>query len=121
MTELYSSKNNMHFARLKNGRTILLKSKKAQEQEKILDNLLKLNKHFWDSMIDGKNKKPLNVGFFIYRRTKRRWDWANIIQGISDAMVKAGYLEDDSAEFFTPVFLGFEVDKENPRVELSVL
>ena len=39
MTELYSSKNNMHFARLKNGRTILLKSKKAQEQEKILDNL----------------------------------------------------------------------------------
>ena len=72
-------------------------------------------------MIDGKNKKPLSVGFFVYRKTKRRWDWANIIQGISDAMVKAGYLEDDSAEFFTPVFLGFKVDKENPRVELSVL
>lgn len=118
--ELRSSKNSRQFVRMKNGRTLLLKSKLAIEQDRILDEELKKNFNKWKNMISQKCLKPLKVCFFVYRGSKRRWDWLNIIQGLSDSMVKAGYIEDDSAEFFTPVFLGFEIDKNNPRVEISL-
>lgn len=119
-TELYSSKNSMQFVRTKNGRTVLLKSKRAREQDSVLYDKLVALKPIW-KLIGGENKtKPLKVGFYIYRKTKRRWDWTNIIQGLSDAMVRAGYLKDDSAEYFTPVFLGFSVDPEDPRVEITI-
>lgn len=120
-TELYSSKNSRKFVRnRRTGQTFIVKSKRAQEQEKTLGVMLENHKQMWYQMIKEK-KYPLNVGFYIYRRTRIRWDWVNIIQGLADAMVKAGYMEDDSAFFFTPVFLGWDIDKEHPRVEISVL
>jgi len=64
---------------------------------------------------------PLRVSFKIYRETKRRFDYTNIIQGLLDAMVKADYLPDDSAEFIIPVFEKYEVDKNNPRTIISIV
>jgi Holliday junction resolvase RusA-like endonuclease len=64
---------------------------------------------------------PLKVGFYVYSKTRRRFDWVNIVQGLQDAMVKNKYLPDDSALYLTPIFLGFDVDADNPRVEISVL
>ena len=120
-TELYSSKNSRKFVRNKRtGQTFIVKSARAQEQEKTLGVLLERHKPMWMQMVKEK-KYPLRVGFYIYRRTRIRWDWVNIIQGLADAMVKAGYMEDDSAFFFTPVFIGWDIDKEHPRVEISVL
>ena len=44
----------------------------------------------------------------------------NIFQGLADMMVKCGWMPDDNADEFLPVFLGYEVDKNNPRVEIFV-
>lgn len=120
-TELHSSKNGRQFVRLKNGRTVLLKSKSATAQEKFFEEELAKNYHKWAQMTKDVKGFPLKVGFFVYRATHRRWDWMNIIQGLADGMVKAGYLEDDCVKFFTPVFLGYDIDKDDPRVEISVV
>lgn len=99
---------------------LVIKSKIAIEQDKILKELLPKNKPVWEQMI--KNKSfPLKVSFSIYKSTKRRWDWTNLIQGLADAMVKYGYIPDDDMSHFTPVFDKWGVDKENPRVEIEVL
>lgn len=120
-TELYSSKNSRKFVRnRRTGQTFIVKSARAQQQEKVLDALLNQNKEIWYEMVKEK-KYPLRVGFYIYRKTRMRWDWVNIIQGLADAMVKAGYIEDDSAFYFTPYFIGWDIDKNNPRVEITVL
>lgn len=65
--------------------------------------------------------KPLKISFKIYRKTHRRFDYINIIQGLCDEMVRAGWLEDDDADNLIPVFEPYEVDKNNPRVEITVL
>ncbi len=62
---------------------------------------------------------PYSVGFFFIRDSKRRFDYVNIVQVIADLMVKYGWIEDDNADFFVPVFLGYKVDKEHPGVEIS--
>lgn len=119
-THLYSMKNSRTFTRLKNGMTILAKPGRVRKMEKDLDDMLEKHKPMWVEMIKDK-KYPLKVGFYVYRKDKRRWDWQNIIQGLADAMTRAKYIEDDSAYFFTPVYLGWDIDKEHPRVEIRVL
>lgn len=119
-TDLYSTKNARQFRRLKDGRTFLTKRYAVQKFEKKLDELLQNHKPMWMEMIKDK-KYPLKVGFYVYRRTKMRWDWQNIIQGLADGMTRNGYIEDDSAFYFTPVYLGWDIDKEHPRVEIRVL
>lgn len=113
--ELYSSKNTRTFTRLGNGRTVLLKSRKAKEQEDTLGTALKANFEQWKAMTANKSY-PLRVHFEIYRKTRRVWDWLNIIQGIADAMTHAGYIPDDNTNFFTPVFDKADYDKDDPRV-----
>ena len=119
-TDLYSTKNARQFRRLKDGRTILTKRYAVIKFEKQLDELLERHKPMWMEMIKDK-KYPLKVGFYVYRRTRMRWDWQNIIQGLADGMTRNGYIEDDSASYFTPVYLGWDIDKEHPRVEIRVL
>lgn len=117
---LLSTKNARQFRRLKDGRTFLTKRYAVQKFEKQLDKLLEAHKLTWMEMIKDKTY-PLKVGFFVYRKTRGRWDWQNIIQGLADGMTRAGYIEDDSAFYFTPVYLGWDIDKEHPRVEIRVL
>lgn len=118
--ELHSSKNSKQIVTLKTGKKMLINSIYARRQEKILDVLLPANKRIWEKMKEGKTY-PLRVGFFIYRQTKRRWDFINIIQGLADCMTRYGYWPDDNVEYFIPVFLGWAVDKKNPRVEMTIL
>lgn len=119
--ELRSSKNErMIVFSKKQNRPMIIKKPIARIEENKLHTLLMLNKGKWDKMIEGKSF-PLKVGFFIYRKTRRAWDWINLLQGTQDAMTKAGYIPDDNVNYLTPVFLGWAVDKENPRVEICVL
>lgn len=37
-----------------------------------------------------------------------------------DCLVEIGILPDDNADELIPIFLPYEVDKDNPRVELSI-
>lgn len=119
--ELYSSKNGQQIIYSKKRQHLMvIKKAVARQQEYVLGTLLMANKRTWDKMIEGK-QYPLKVGFYIYRKTRRRFDWCNILQGLQDAMVKANYLPDDNASYLTPVCLGWEVDSENPRCEVCVL
>ena len=65
-------------------------------------------------------KYPLKVHLFIYRKTKRRFDYVNLVQNLFDCMQMAEWLPDDDADHLIPVFDGYSVDKGNPRVEISV-
>lgn len=113
--ELYSSKNSKRILfNRSTGRSFVAKSKQAMQNEKDLIQFFSLMRCQFLKMLEGK-EKPYRIHFKIYRQTKRRWDWLNILQGIFDSMVKAGCLEDDNAEIVTPVFDSWEVDKHNPR------
>lgn len=68
-------------------------------------------------MFQGK-EHPYRVGVFFVRDSKRRFDYINIFQVVADLMVMNGLIEDDSADFLIPVFLGYKVDKTNPGVYL---
>ncbi len=119
--ELRSSKNErMIVYNKKQGRPMIMKKPIARIEENQLSTLLAINRRTWEKMVEGK-QYPLKVGFYMYRKTRRRFDWINLLQGIQDAMTKAGYIPDDNANYLTPVCLGWTVDAANPRVEVSVL
>lgn len=119
--ELYSSKNSRNIIWSKSKRRyFLLKSDAATNDEKELCNKLSMIK----STFKSETKyciKPLVIEFKIYRKTKRIFDYINIIQNLCDCMVKADLIPDDNANELLPVFVPYEVDKEHPRVEFRVL
>lgn len=118
--ELYSSKNSKRilFNRT-TGRSFVAKSKQAEQNEKDLIQVLTLYRQTFLNMIKGK-EKPYRIHFKIYRQTRRRFDYVNIVQGLLDAMTKAGLIEDDNADVLIPVFEPYEVDPKNPRTLLWI-
>jgi len=119
--ELYSSKNSreIKFNR-KTKKMFVGKSDVSYNNAKDLLQILPLYRKKFLSMLEGK-KKPYRIGFKIYRKTKRRFDYINIIQNIFDCMVKAGWLEDDDANNVIPFFEPYEVDTKNPRVDIFIV
>ena len=116
--ELYSSKNSKRIVRFGN-RPALIPSKQYMSSVKPIEQQLVLNRGKWLRMIDGLSK-PLKIVFKIYRKTHRKFDYVNIIQGIQDLMVKCLWLTDDNADELIPFFEEYEVDKNNPRVEIFI-
>lgn len=118
--ELYSKKNSKRvFSR--RGKTVVLPSKVYEKSKP--DFLWQLkdaqNKKIWESLM-AQTKYPICLNFKIYRKTKRKFDYNNIIQGLQDILVEAGYLPDDDADHLIPFFEKYEVDSKNPRVLLSL-
>lgn len=64
---------------------------------------------------------PLRIGFYFIRKDKRKFDYQNMIQLPADMMQWFKWLPDDDVYHFIPVFLGFEVDKNNPGVLIKIL
>lgn len=114
--ELYSSKNSKRIVKFGN-RPALIPSKQYMASVKPIEQQLVLNRAKWFRMIQG-SLKPLQIVFKIYRKTHRAFDYVNIIQGCQDLMVKCGWLPDDNANEILPVFEPYEVDKNNPRVDI---
>jgi Holliday junction resolvase RusA-like endonuclease len=119
--ELYSSKNSRQVVNMR-GRTLVLKSKQCQRGEKEFAPQMEELRDAFVSECESQleNRKPLKIAFKIYRKTKRRFDYVNIIQSLLDLMVKHNWIIDDNADEILPVFREYEVDKDNPRVEISV-
>ena len=118
--ELYSSKNSKRILFNKaTGRSFVAKSKQSEQNEKDLISFLSLMRGQFAGMIKSK-ERPYRFHFKIYRKTKRRFDYVNIVQGILDSLVKSGLLEDDNADILIPVFEPYEVDKNNPRTILWI-
>lgn len=65
--------------------------------------------------------KPYYIELTFVRRTKHRFDYINIAQGVMDEMVEHGWLQDDDAENAKPYFGDFEYNKDNPGVKIRVL
>ncbi len=116
--ELYSSKNSKRIVKFGN-KMALIASKQYMASVKPIEQQLVLNRGKWLRMVEG-YEKPLKVVFKIYRKTHRRFDYVNIIQGLQDLMVKCGWLPDDNADEIIPVFQPYDVDKNDPRVEIFI-
>ena len=116
--ELYSSKNSKRIVRFGN-KTALIASKQYLASVKPIEQQLVLNRQKWLRMSEG-YEKPLKIVFKVYRKTHRRFDYLNIFQGLCDMMVKCGWLKDDNADEIIPVFMPYDVDKTNPRVEIFI-
>lgn len=63
---------------------------------------------------------PVDVHIEIIRQTKRRWDWNNISQAITDILVKAKIIIDDDAEHCRPVFTTWSHNKDNPCAIVTI-
>ena len=70
---------------------------------------------------------PVIMSVFIYRRTRRKFDLSNMLEGTQDILQAVKIIEDDSMNHLIPVFemrdgcYGWAVDKENPRVEVELV
>ena len=62
-----------------------------------------------------------NISFTFVRGTRHKFDYINPAQTVQDDMVKAGWIEDDNAEFILPVFIQYTYDKQNPGVWIEIL
>lgn len=100
----------------KNGRNIIISSKQYLEWEKTA----RIAVIEWKKANHYTLTYPIRLHMFFYRDSKRRWDYNNIGQGVQDILVDAGIIEDDDAYHCIPVYDGFEVDKDNPRVEVRI-
>lgn len=115
--EIHSSKNSRRVIRDGGGKVRVIKSKAAVADEKVMGVELLVQLSEWERMTAGQDY-PYSVVFYFIRATKRKWDFANLVQGVADAMVKAGYIPDDDVSHFIPVYGGHEVDKNNPGVDI---
>jgi len=68
-----------------------------------------------------KDYKPLRIGFYFVRDSKRKFDYNNVSQLPLDLMQKYKWIPDDCMDEVIPVFLGYEINKENPGVYISLL
>ena len=68
-----------------------------------------------------KYQTPVKIGFTFVRGSRHKFDYINPAQTVQDDMVKAGWIEDDNADFIIPVFEHYSYDKKNPGVYIEIL
>jgi Holliday junction resolvase RusA-like endonuclease len=122
---IYSKKNSKRILKnFKTGKNFISSSKHYTTS---LDGFLwqladSNNKTLWNRMLcDVEHLKPLYLEFTFYRPTRQKFDYCNLVQGVQDMLVEAGYLQDDNADEIVPYFAKYHIDKTNPRVEIRVI
>ena len=94
---------------------------------KTVVNYRKLTKEYYEKYAKefktelAKHKMPAKISFTFVRGTRHKFDYINPAQTVQDDMVKAGWIEDDNAEFILPVFIQYTYDKQNPGVWIEIL
>jgi hypothetical protein len=68
-----------------------------------------------------KHSLPARISFEFIRGSRHKFDYINPAQTVQDDMVKAGWIEDDNAEFILPVFDKYSYDKSKPGVWIEIL
>ena len=105
----------------KNGRRnfghVSLKSLRATEDEAIFAAQLAEQLPTWQAMTKGA-AYPLVVIFRLRRATKAKFDYGNILQGLLDALQKAGYLADDDMKHVIPIPAEWILDRKNPGCDI---
>ncbi len=64
---------------------------------------------------------PYKVEFTFVRQTKRKFDYLNLAQTVSDEMVKHRWILDDDFKNLIPYFGEVEFDKNNPGVIIKLI
>lgn len=129
--DLISSKNSRNVIPMRSKSTgkvkrVPVKSLVAKNDEKRLLSLFRDNPDFriaWSREIVSAVMAggwPVVLRFRIYRQTKRRFDYVNIVQNLLDVMVKAEMIPDDCADYVIPVFEPYQVDNVAPRTEITI-
>lgn len=99
---------------------LLINSKQVMEYKKETSVFWAKNrKAFLEAIKD--LEKPLKIGFYFIRDTKRKFDFVNVAQLPLDLMQEYGWIPDDCMTEIIPVFLGYEVNKNKAGVEISIL
>lgn len=115
-----SSKNSKQFVTFKTGKKMLINSKTVRNYMKNHCDEWWENSSKFKEMIKGK-EKPYRIRFYFIRDSKRKFDYINAAQLPLDLMQDYGWIDDDDVNSVIPVFLGYEVDKENPGVRIEIL
>ena len=110
-----SKKNNKQVFH-KNGRTIVISSKKHKEWYDLSFPVLKQELRELPRGDFGK----VTIDYMFYVADNRRRDVSNMLESINDLFVDAGILEDDCWKYLRIGSADAEVDKENPRCELAI-
>ena len=63
------------------------------------------------SELEGK-EKPYRFHYTFIRDSARRWDFANIVQSISDLLVKCNVIPDDNTKVYIPIYEGEELTRD---------
>lgn len=66
-------------------------------------------------------EKPYKIGLYFKRDSIRKFDYINIAQIVMDLMTKYNWIDDDNMTEVIPVFIGYEVDRKNPGVIITVI
>lgn len=114
-TNVPSSKNSKRWT----GK-FLIGSKTTLAYKKNVADYYALYKKKFHSMVKDK-KPPYRVEFTFIRDSKRRFDYCNAVQIVADMMVEYGWIEDDNADIFIPVFAPYLYKKNDGGVIIKVL
>jgi len=98
----------------------LVSSKPVQRYIKETKELWIANKDIFHSMTKG-SKKPYKIGLYFIRDSRRKFDYINAAQILFDLMVKYEWIDDDNCDEILPLFLGYEVDKQNAGVRIFLI
>jgi Holliday junction resolvase RusA-like endonuclease len=114
-----SSKNSRPIYSTAGGRPFIGKSSKLSAQMKSYHTQCLAAKRGFLKATEGE-EKPIKLLFHFCRKTKQRFDYSNIVQGVADALVASGLITDDNSEEMMP-FYSHEYDAKNPRVEVYLV
>ena len=60
------------------------------------------------------------ISIRFYRDSRRRWDCSNALDAVQDLLVDFGILSDDNADVLCVGNLTHDIDRENPRAEVTL-
>ena len=115
-----AKKNSQRVIRL--GRRVSIRPSKAYDawEEVALQDLQYHRIPMW------RGSYPVEIMFFFFRKNKAKFDIDNMLCGTLDVLQKAGVIVDDSMFHVMPIIerrpdgYGWAIDKDNPRVEITI-
>lgn len=109
-----AQKNSKQFARLRDGRTILVSNKIVQAWQKEAAKELALL-YQRDTFTE-----RVRISYMFFVKDNRGRDIDNMIASVNDALVKAGVLLDDKWQLLAIGSADAQLDKDNPRAEIVI-
>jgi len=105
---------------LKKMRPMLIPSKAHKKYEKATAPIWRNKANDFLKLTRG-HLRPLKVGFYFVRDSRRLFDFDNAIATCQDIMITRGWIADDDCSQMMGIPIGYHVDKEKCGVWVTVL